>query len=102
MESTEPGYARLEEVYLTDMGEAKIIEIDYNQSLNQQGQYAGNIRGNINHLSPELYFKFNKREPDYYTDIFKNDVYGFGILAAESIYCINFIIYYLITNFILK
>jgi hypothetical protein len=43
------------------------------------------VKGNIAHLSPEAHFKFElgPKGVGYIIDIFKNDVYGNGLLAVE-------------------
>ena len=54
-------------------------------SVGKEGLYGGAARGNVPHFSPELFLKYDgSRGADYPIDLFKNDVYGNGILTIEQ------------------
>ena len=72
-------------MYLSDLGESKVIVIQHGLTMSKQAMYAGGVKGTVSFLSPELFFKWNKNKGlDYSVDLFKNDVYGNGILSIEQ------------------
>ena len=97
-------YKDYPELYLSDFGEAKLIEIQHDVTISKIGIYAGGVKGTVSRLSPELFFKYDKGlGPEYPIDLFKNDVYGNGILIIEQLHIhlanfniINYIIVYII------
>ena len=95
-------------MYLSDYGESNVLVIQHGVTMSKQPLYAGEVKGTVSFLSPELFFKWDKTlGKDYPVDVFKNDVYGNGILSIEqyktnSIYSLfihlhNIISYYYIS-----
>jgi hypothetical protein len=79
-------YYGSEEIFLSDLGEAKsIVMLQEEIAKSKLGFYAGDVKGNVGHLSPEANYKYNlgHKGTAYQNDLFKNDVYGNGILSIE-------------------
>lgn len=62
----------------------KITDFSEGKSVANEKTY-NTLVGNLDHLSPEIYYNFRRGETNLKYNIFKNDVYGLGILFIEML-----------------